>query len=73
MTTILIAAGIFLWLFLAWQTVKGFPNDGPKLRGWMWFIPFTPLVYYLLTLTGLVMLVVGISIGGLIYKRKNKQ
>jgi len=73
MTTILIAAGIFLWLFLAWQTVKGFPNDGPKLRGWMWFIPFIPLVYYLLTLTGLVMLVVGISIGGLIYKRKNKQ
>ena len=61
-----------VWLFLAWQTVKGFPNNGPKLRGWVWFIPFIPLVYYLLTLTGLLMLVVGISIAGLIHNLKTK-
>ena len=61
-----------VWLVLAWQTVKDFPNDGPQLRGWVWFIPLIPLVYYLLTLTGLVMLVVGISIDGLMYKLKNK-
>lgn len=70
MTYVLIISVV--WLVLAWQTVKDFPNDGPQLRGWVWFIPFIPLVYYLLTLTGLVMLVIGISIDGLIYKLKNK-
>lgn len=67
----ILAIGV-VWLVLAWQTVKDFPNDGPQLRGWVWFIPLIPLIYYLLTLTGLVMLVVGISIDGLIYKLKNK-
>lgn len=72
MTTIYIIAAIAIWLFLAWQTVRSFPNDGPELRGWMWFIPFIPVIYYLLILTGLVMVFIGIIVSGLIYKLKNK-
>lgn len=62
-----------VWLFIAWQLVaRRFPNDGVELNPWMWLVPFIPILYYLLFVTGLVIVVIGISINGLIYKLKNK-
>lgn len=70
----IILISIAIWLFITWHLIaKRFPNDPPQLRAWVWLIPFIPLLYYLLFLTGLVMVVVLFMIDGIIYRIKNKQ
>lgn len=62
-----------LWFALAWLLVaRHFPNDGFELNPWLWLVPCIPILYYLLFVTGLVMVVVGITVSGLIYKLKNR-
>ena len=64
---------IAIWLFIVWHLIaKKFPNDGPPLPGWMWFIPFVPIIYGLMFITALIEVIIAIMVGGIVFNLQQK-
>ena len=64
---------ITAWLFIVWHLIaKRFPNDGPQLRRWVWFIPGVPIICGLMFVTAIAEVFVALTVGGFIYGLKEK-
>lgn len=64
---------IAIWLFMVWHLIaKRFPDDGPQLPRWTWFIPFIPIIYGLMFITALIEVCIALMVGGIIYNIQQK-
>ena len=64
---------IAIWLFIVWHLIaKNFPNDGPSMPAWTWFIPFVPIIYGLMFITALIEVIIAIMVGGIVFNLQQK-
>lgn len=64
---------IAIWLFIVWHLIaKRFPNDGPQLPRWTWFIPFVPIIHGLMFITAIGEVMVALMAEGIIYNLQQK-